>query len=342
MIRKEDSKNGLTNVRKIFYSLLVISIAAFLISGIYAVDLSQDADDPTAGFNIHVSVGRHDHANLDAQFDHYCKLTPPIVATCLLFSEGESGDQILSEVEYIITRDQYLQLPLRERPNWHDHAVELTPERGMPQCVSLPEGLECGALVSILRQTYGKVVVLWDPSDPTPNYPPYTFLVDSPFALEQDLNHELHKIWKVGDESTSSAHILPDDEDEEDDDEGMVVFRTNVMDEDYSSTRNGWIALDLDNDGNLEGFGRISSSSWSNSRCKNIGSCEDSDVPCKVAKTPSGYDVVDYGINNRLLVCDAGNNNQVFYDRGDEDADDAVLSTNPTEPFSSKGLEVVN
>ena len=97
----------------------------------------------------------------------------------------------------------------RQRQNWHDHAVELTPERGMPQCISLPEGLDCGTLVNILHNTYGKVVTLWDPADPLPNYPPYVFWVDSPFALHQDLNHDLEKEWEVGNESVSSAEDLP-------------------------------------------------------------------------------------------------------------------------------------
>ena len=47
----------------------------------------------------------------------------------------------LSQIEFIITEEHYKQLPERERPNWHNRAVELTPERGNPSCVELPEGL---------------------------------------------------------------------------------------------------------------------------------------------------------------------------------------------------------
>lgn len=199
----------LNDSRKLVLSVLLVSMAVFLVTGAFADDpIDVDNNDPTAGFDIHVTVGQHDHSDLDAQYDHYCKLTPPIVATCVLFATNPSGDTILSEVEYIITRDQYLQLPFRDRPNWHNHATELTPERGMPQCVSLPDGLECGPLVEILQTTYGKVVNLWDVSDPLPSYPPYHFLVDSPYALKQDLNHNLHNEWEVGDESTSSVGIL--------------------------------------------------------------------------------------------------------------------------------------
>ena len=93
----------------------------------------------------------------------------------------EAGPQ-LAQVEFIISKDQYMKLPQRERSNWHNHAVELTPERGMPSCVSLPQGVECGKLVETLQGTYGKVVTLWDPSDAVPDYPPYVFQVDSPYA----------------------------------------------------------------------------------------------------------------------------------------------------------------
>jgi Protein of unknown function (DUF1264) len=164
---------------------------------------------PTSGYDIHVTVNRHDSMNINAPMDHYCKLSDKIVAVCqLYFSDPESGGTpILSQIEYIISKDQYLQLPQRERASWHNHAVELTPERGMPTCVSLPPGLTCEQLVSTLVTTYGKVITIWDPADETPNYPPYVFAVDSPFTLGQDLNNNLAKDWSTGCGNNSSAGI---------------------------------------------------------------------------------------------------------------------------------------
>ncbi len=191
---------------------LVLSTNAFQISAATQTMSTTHADDPTQGYNIHVAVGRHDSANLDAHMDHYCKLDARIVAVCQLYSSTNNikgGGPMLSQIEFIITDSQYLQLPLRERPNWHNHAVELTPERGSPTCVSLPEGLECSALVGILQHTYGKVITIWDPSDGLPRYPPYAFLVDSPFALDQDLNDSLQDDWPVGGDATGSSDILP-------------------------------------------------------------------------------------------------------------------------------------
>jgi Protein of unknown function (DUF1264) len=164
---------------------------------------------PTSGYDIHLTVNRHDSMNIDAPMDHYCKLSEKIVAVCqLYFSDPESGGTpILSQIEYIISKDQYQQLPPRERASWHNHAVELTPERGMPSCVSLPPGLTCEQLVTTLVGTYGKVITIWDPADETPNYPPYVFVVDSPFALGQDLNNNLAKEWPTGCGNNSSAII---------------------------------------------------------------------------------------------------------------------------------------
>jgi len=208
MVKSGIGKSAFLNdSRKLVLSVLLVSMAVFFVTGAFA-DHSNGSDDPLENFNIILAVNGHDSSNLEADFIHRCALTSPIVATCIIFESENVGDHKLSQVEYIITKDQYLQLPFRERQNWHNHAVELTPERGEPSCVSLPEGLECGVLVDILHTTYGKVVTLWDPSDALPSYPPYIYAVDSPFALLQDLNNNLHNEWDKGDESTSSAGII--------------------------------------------------------------------------------------------------------------------------------------
>ena len=223
--RENDKSKSLNHTRitnttkKIMMSVAAAAIAATVVLGTNAFQLSEATssmsathDNPTKGYDIHVTVGRHDSAHLDAQMDHYCKLDERIVAVCQLYATTNNvkgGGPQLSQIEFIITDKQYLQLPLRERPNWHNHAVELTPERGSPTCVELPEGLECSALVGILQKTYGKVITIWDPADGLPRYPPYAFLVDSPFALDQDLNDNLHEEWPVGEDETGSSDILP-------------------------------------------------------------------------------------------------------------------------------------
>ena len=215
---ESNARNGIDK-KKLLLSVAAALVAAVLVIGagslqsIAAKPTQASADNPTAGYDIHVTVNKHDSAHLDAHMDHFCKLDPRIVAVCQLYAteNNVANDETpqLAQIEFIITDEQYLTLPLRERANWHNHAVELTPERGMPTCEDPGVVGDCAALVSALQGTYGKVITVWDPSDPIPNYPPYAFAVDSPFALNQDLNDDLEKDWPVGDESTGSADDVP-------------------------------------------------------------------------------------------------------------------------------------
>ena len=216
-----DSSNEKRKIdkKKIVLSLAAAAMVAAMVVGASAIQslatkpAGASAANPTEGYDIHVTVNKHDSAHLDAHMDHYCKLDSRIVAVCQLYATENNiaNDETpqLAQIEFIITDDQYLTLPLRERANWHNHAVELTPERGMPTCEDPGAVGDCAALVSALQGTYGKVITVWDPSDPIPNYPPYAFLVDSPFALNQDLNDDLEEEWSIGDETTGSADDVP-------------------------------------------------------------------------------------------------------------------------------------
>ncbi len=196
---------------KLTMSAIMVSVFAGLL-GISAFDIAParaDSDhshgdsEPTEGYDIHAKIKRHDAQNLDHKMDHYCKLDERIVATCLLYS-GDEKDAKLEQIEFIITDSQYNQLPDREKQNWHNHAVELTPERGDPEFVDLPEGVDAGELLETLQQTYGKVITVWDNEDDLPDYLPYVFQVDSPFALGQDENDDLEEEWETGDDNNNN------------------------------------------------------------------------------------------------------------------------------------------
>lgn len=109
--------------------------------------------------------------------DHYCKLSESIVAVCQLY-DGEGADAKLAQIEFIITENQYDQLPDKEKPSWHNHAVELTPQRGAPEFVDLPPGVNGTELLSTLQTTYGKVITVWEPNEELPQSEPYAFWVD--------------------------------------------------------------------------------------------------------------------------------------------------------------------
>jgi len=188
-----------TTGTKLMMSTIMVSVFAGLL-GISNFDFTpvSATTSPTEGYDIHAKVKKHDAHDLDHKMDHYCKLDERIVASCLLY-EGEGKDAKLSQIEFIITDDQYSQLQDREKQNWHNHAVELTPERGDPEFVDLPEGVDGGKLLETLQATYGKVITVWDQSDDVPDYLPYVFQVDSPFALGQDENDDLEEEWETGD-----------------------------------------------------------------------------------------------------------------------------------------------
>lgn len=114
-----------TQNRKIYLSIIAASVATLMTYGITTIQPSTaqntQAMNPTAGYDVHVTVNRHDSENLNAAMDHYCKLDKRIVAVCQLYAKDNNakpgtGPQ-LAQIEFIITKDAYMQLPPRERSN---------------------------------------------------------------------------------------------------------------------------------------------------------------------------------------------------------------------------------
>ena len=121
--------NGIkTTKSKVMLSIIAASVLALFTYGVTTMQPSlaqipgitppQDQQEasgdggtnPTLGYDIHVTVNRHDSLNLNAPMDHYCKLDKRILAVCLLYAKDNNfkpgtGPQ-LSQVEFIITKDQ--------------------------------------------------------------------------------------------------------------------------------------------------------------------------------------------------------------------------------------------
>ena len=98
--KRDDNKS-----RKMLLGLTIAAIAAAMVLGtttmyqtFAAKPSAPTMDDPTQGYNIHVEVGRHDSANLDAHMDHYCKLDKRIVAVCQLYAK----DKLLASDKLVI------------------------------------------------------------------------------------------------------------------------------------------------------------------------------------------------------------------------------------------------
>ena len=76
----ERSSNKKTSVvnnrRKIMLGAIVAAIVAVMTTGIASTQNSIaqiEGENPSQGYDIHVTVNRHDSMNLNAPMDHYCK-----------------------------------------------------------------------------------------------------------------------------------------------------------------------------------------------------------------------------------------------------------------------------
>lgn len=93
--RLTDKKyTGINNRTKVILGIMVSALVAVMTTGIATMQNSiaqTQAENPTQGYDIHVTVNRHDSENLNAPMDHYCKLDKRIVAVCLLYAKENAA-----------------------------------------------------------------------------------------------------------------------------------------------------------------------------------------------------------------------------------------------------------
>ena len=136
------------------------------------------------GFNdLHIHANRHldvdkshgtaDHL-LQTIVHHHCKVYDDNTASCLLFPYGMTDQDKPYGIEYVITSDQYKELPEEEKPYWHYHKTEF------PRAdATFPElsDSELAEVQSVLDETYGKVYYFWNYGDTYPIGEPYILVV---------------------------------------------------------------------------------------------------------------------------------------------------------------------
>lgn len=123
------------------------------------------------GFNdLHIEAIRHlephgDDAKLDVIVHHHCKVYDDMTASCLLFPTGMGDQDKPYGMEYIITSDQFAELPEDEKKYWHYHFTELPRAKAAFPDLSAEE---LAPLQPVLDETYGKVFYFWETDDKYP------------------------------------------------------------------------------------------------------------------------------------------------------------------------------
>ena len=148
---------------------------------------------PVDGYNTpqgHLSAIRHVFDDPALRVPHYCKPNDKIVLVCQLY-DSDSKNATIIGIEYIITSGQYNSSPDREKPNWHLHKIEFVPTRANPMFPELPK-TKAMALMGKLMDTYGKVIIAWNPKDKLPAFPSQVEQVQHPFMVNATVKPESH------------------------------------------------------------------------------------------------------------------------------------------------------
>lgn len=136
------------------------------------------------GFNdLHIHANRHldperslgpvDHL-LQTIVHHHCKVYDDMTAACLLYPYGMTDQDKPYGIEYVITTDQYNELPDEEKHYWHYHKTEFPrADATFPDLTD--EELE--TILPVLDETYGKVFYFWSYGDTYPIGEPYILVV---------------------------------------------------------------------------------------------------------------------------------------------------------------------
>jgi len=136
------------------------------------------------GFNdLHIHAIRHldvekshgpaDHL-LQTIVHHHCKVYDDMTASCLLFPYGMTDQDKPYGIEYVITSDQYRELPDEEKQYWHYHKTEFP--RAQAAFPELSDE-ELAEIQPVLDETYGKVYYFWNYGDTYPMGEPYILVV---------------------------------------------------------------------------------------------------------------------------------------------------------------------
>ena len=153
---------------------------------------AQNATETTQGYggppSGPITAVRHIFDDPTLRVWHFCKPNDKIMMVCQLY-DSNSPNATLIGVEYMITADAYKNLPDREKPNWHYHKEEFAPNRADPKLPMLSEQQQ-NATLNKLEESFGKIIITWNPNDKAPIFPPQVIQVQHPFMVNTTVSPE--------------------------------------------------------------------------------------------------------------------------------------------------------
>ena len=161
-------------------------------SKVFAQDKQQQKSNAT---EIIIKAGpltavRHVFDDPTLRVWHYCTPHHNIMAVCSLFDTNQKNATLIG-IEYMITSQDYTKLPEREKPYWHYHVTEFAPNRADPHFPMLSAQDEKKVL-KMIADSYGKVILTWNPNDKLPAFPPQVPIVQHPNMVNKSSTPETH------------------------------------------------------------------------------------------------------------------------------------------------------
>jgi hypothetical protein len=133
---------------------------------------------------------RHVYDDPTLRVWHYCTPHHSIMAVCTLFDSNQTNASLIG-IEYMITPEDYNQLPEREKPYWHYHVTDFAPDRADPHFPTLTAEEE-KKMLKMVENSYGKVILTWNPNDELPAFPPQEIIVQHPDMVNKSSIPETH------------------------------------------------------------------------------------------------------------------------------------------------------
>ena len=143
---------------------MMLLIVAVAVVAAFVLLAPRSKPTPADGFALHIDAKKHINDMPDTVVHHYCKTLDKQVIQCLLFDSDAPNAHVIG-TETIISPQIYAKLSEDEKPSWHYHKEEI------PLVDAKLPGLseaEAKKVVAAIEDTYGKVVIFWEPGTEAP------------------------------------------------------------------------------------------------------------------------------------------------------------------------------